>query len=102
MGGLGHSKVTSTWGIPSPSYIKSLGSYTTTIQRTITLSDAYYKATEWFLHHMNNLVLFRRYSWNLNTLELNVFITFSLFITIGEACMLKSEASLLSKNNAIK
>jgi len=32
MGGLGHPKVSSTWGIPSPSYIKSMGSHTTTIQ----------------------------------------------------------------------
>jgi hypothetical protein len=70
--------------------------------RTITLSDAYHKATEWFLHDMNNLVLFRMYSRSLNTLELNVFITFSLFITIGEACMFKFEALLLGKNNAIK
>jgi hypothetical protein len=30
--------------------------------RTITLSNAYHKATEWFLHHMNGLVLFRRYT----------------------------------------
>ncbi len=28
----------------------------------ITLSDAYHKATKWFLHHMNDLVLFRRYT----------------------------------------
>jgi len=36
---------------------------------TITLSDAYYKARKWFLHHTNDLVLFRRYIWSLNTLE---------------------------------
>jgi hypothetical protein len=29
--------------------------------RTITLSNVYHKATKWFLHHMNDLVLFRRY-----------------------------------------
>jgi hypothetical protein len=28
--------------------------------RTITSSDAYHKGIEKFLHHMNNLVLFRR------------------------------------------
>jgi len=36
---------------------------------TITLSDAYYKATKWFFHHTNDLVLFRRYIQSLNTLE---------------------------------
>jgi hypothetical protein len=30
--GLGHSEVSSTWGIPSPSYIKSSGSYTITVK----------------------------------------------------------------------
>jgi hypothetical protein len=29
---------------------------------TITSSDAYDKVTEWVLHHMNDLVLFRRYT----------------------------------------
>ncbi len=29
--------------------------------RTITSFDAYHKATKWFLHHMNGLVLFRRH-----------------------------------------
>jgi hypothetical protein len=29
---------------------------------TITLFDVYHKTTEWFLHHMNNLVLFKRYT----------------------------------------
>jgi len=29
---------------------------------TITSSDAYHKVTEWFLHHMNGLILFKRYS----------------------------------------
>jgi hypothetical protein len=51
---------------------------------TITSSDAYHKATKWFFHHMNGLILFRRYIRSLDTLELNVFIAFSLFITIGE------------------
>ncbi len=64
--------------------------------------DAYHKATEWFLHHMNDLVLFRRYIWRLNTLELNVLIAFLLFITIGEVCMLKSKMSLLGVNNVIE
>jgi hypothetical protein len=66
------------------------------------LFDAYRKATEWFLHHMNNMVLFRRYIQSLDTLELNVLIAFSLLITIGEVCMLKSEMSLLGVNNVIE
>ncbi len=70
--------------------------------RTITSFDAYHKATEWFHHHMNDLVLFKRYIRSLDTLELNIFITFSLLITIGEVCMLKFETSLLSVNNVIK
>jgi hypothetical protein len=69
---------------------------------TITSSDAYHKATKWFLHHMNGLVLFRRYIQSLDTLELSVFIAFLLFITIGEVCMLKSEMSLLGVNNVIE
>ncbi len=68
----------------------------------ITSFDAYHKATEWFLHHMNGLVLFRRYTRSLNTLELSVLIAFSFFITIGEVCMLKSETSLLGVNNVIE
>jgi len=32
MKGFGHSEVSSTWGIPSPNYIKSAGLHTTTIQ----------------------------------------------------------------------
>jgi len=32
MGGLGHSKVFSAWGIPSPSYIKSTRSHATMVQ----------------------------------------------------------------------
>jgi hypothetical protein len=70
--------------------------------RTITLFDAYHKAKECFLHHMNDMVLFRRYTWSLDTLELNVLIAFSLLITIGEVCMLKSETSLLGVNNVIE
>ena len=70
--------------------------------RTITLFDAYHKATEWFLHHMNDLVSFKRYIRSLDILELNIFIAFSLLITIGEVCMLKSEMSLLSVNNVIE
>jgi hypothetical protein len=69
---------------------------------TITLSDAYHKIIEWFLHHMNGLVLFRTYIQNLDTLELNVLIAFSFFITIGKVCMLKSETSLLGVNNVIE
>ncbi len=69
---------------------------------TITSSDAYHKATEWFHHHMNGLVLFRRYTRSLHTLELNVLIAFSLLITIGKVCMLKSETSLLGVNNVIE
>jgi hypothetical protein len=70
--------------------------------RTITSFDAYCKAIKWFLHHMNDLVLFRRYIWSLDILELNVFIAFSLLITIGEVCMLKFETSLLGVNNVIE
>jgi hypothetical protein len=51
---------------------------------------------------MTDLVLFRRYTWSLDILELSVFIAFLLFITIGEVCMLKSEMSLLSVNNVIE
>jgi len=69
---------------------------------TITSSNVYHKATKWFLHHMNGPVLFRRYIRSLDTLELNVFKAFSLLITIGEVCMLKSETSLLSVNNMTK
>jgi hypothetical protein len=69
---------------------------------TITSSDAYHKAIEWFLHHMNGLVLFKRYTRSLDILELSVLITFSLLITIGEVCMVKFETSLLGLNNVIK
>jgi hypothetical protein len=68
---------------------------------TITSFDAYHKVTKWSLHHTNGLVLFKRYIQSLDTLELNVFIAFSLLITIGEACMLKFETSLLGVNNVI-
>ncbi len=69
---------------------------------TITSFDAYHKATEWFLHHMNDLVLFRRYIRSLDTLELSIFIAFSFFITIGKVCMFKFEMSLLGVNNVIE
>jgi hypothetical protein len=69
---------------------------------TITSFDVYHKATEWFHHHMNGLVLFRKYTRSLDTLELNVLIAFLLLITIGEVCMLKSEMSLLGVNNVIE
>jgi hypothetical protein len=59
----------------------------TTHGRTITSFDAYHKATKWFLHHMNDLVLFRRYTRSLDILKLNIFIAFSLLITIREVCM---------------
>jgi hypothetical protein len=70
--------------------------------RTITSFDAYYKVTEWFFHHMNDLVLFKRYTRSLDTLELSVFIAFSFLITIGEVCLFKSKTSLLGVNNVIK
>ncbi len=73
-----------------------------THEGTITSSDAYHKATKWFFHHMNGLVLFRRYTQSLDTLELNIFITFLLFITIGKVCMFKFEMSLLHVNNVIE
>jgi hypothetical protein len=50
---------------------------------------------------MNDLVLFKRYTRSLDTLELSVFIAFLLLITIGEVCMLKSKMSLLGVNNVI-
>jgi hypothetical protein len=70
--------------------------------RKIALFNAYHKATEWFCHHTNDMVLFRRYIWSLDILELNILIAFSLFITIEKVCMLKSETSLLGVNNVIK
>jgi hypothetical protein len=74
----------------------------TTHGGTITSSDAYHKATEWFLHHMNGLVLLKRYTQSLDTFELSVLIAFSLLITIGEVCMFKFETSLLGVNNVIE
>jgi hypothetical protein len=68
----------------------------------IILSDAYHKVTNWFLHHMNGLVLFKRYTRSLDTLELSILIAFSFLITIGEVCMFKSEMSLLGVNNVIE
>jgi hypothetical protein len=58
--------------------------------------------TKWFFHHINGLVLFRRYIQSLDILELSVLIAFSLLITIGEVCMLKFEMSLLGVNNVIE
>jgi len=69
---------------------------------TITLSDVYHKATRWFLHHMNGLVLFRRYIWSFDILELSVLMALLLFITIREVCMLKFDTSLLGVNNVIE
>jgi len=69
---------------------------------TITSFDAYHKVTKWFLRHMNGLVLFKKYPLSLDTLELNVLITFSLLITIGKVCMLKFEKPLLGVNNVIE
>ncbi len=69
---------------------------------TITSFDVYHKATKWFLHHMNGVVLFRRYTRSLDTLELSILIAFLLFITIGEVCMFKFETSLLGVNNVIE
>jgi hypothetical protein len=91
MGGFGYSEVSLAWGIPFPSYIKSSRLHTIIIQmllmeKIITLSDAYHKAIKWFLHHMNILVLFTMYIRSLDILELNIFIAFSLLITIGEVC----------------
>jgi len=69
---------------------------------TITSSNAYHKAIKWFHHHMNDMVLFKKYTKSLDTLELSVLIAFLLLITIGEVCMLKSETSLLGVNNVIE
>jgi len=74
----------------------------TTHGRTITLFDVYHKVTEWFFHHMNNLVLFKKYIQSLDTFELSVIIAFSFLTTIRKVCMLKSETSLLGVNNVIK
>jgi hypothetical protein len=94
-------------GIPSPKLHQVIGITYNNGQNvihggTITSSNAYHKATEWFLHHMNNLVLFKRYTQSLEILELSIFIVFLLLITIGEVCMLKCETSLLGVNNVIE
>jgi hypothetical protein len=70
--------------------------------RIITSFDTYHKVKEWCLHHMNSLVLFRRYIQSLDILELSILIAFSLLITIGKVCMLKSRTLLLSVNNVIE
>ncbi len=70
--------------------------------RTITSSNACHKVTKWFFHHMNGMVLFRRYTCSLDTLELSGFIGISFLVTIGKVCMLKSEMSLLGVNNVIE
>jgi hypothetical protein len=62
-----------------------------THEEIITSSNVYHKAIKWFLHHMNGLVLFKRYTQSLDYLELSVLIAFSLLITIGKVCMLKSK-----------
>jgi hypothetical protein len=74
----------------------------TTHGGTSNSSDVNHKATKWFLHHMNSLVLFKRYIWSLDTLELNILIAFLLLITIGKVYMLKFETSLLGVNNVIE
>jgi hypothetical protein len=107
MGELGHSKVSSAWGIPSPKLHQIIGitynnNQNATHGEIITSFDVCHKATKWFLHHMNGLVLFKRYTRSLDTLELSVLITFSLLITIREVCMFKSEMSLLGVNNVIE
>jgi hypothetical protein len=87
MGGFGHSKVSSAWGIPSSKLHQVIeiaynNGPNATHGRTITSSDVYHKATEWFLHHMNGMVLFKRYIQSLDILELSVLIVFSFLITI--------------------
>jgi hypothetical protein len=70
--------------------------------RIITSFDAYHNVTKWFLHRMNGLVLFRKYTRSLDILELNVLIAILLLISIGEICMFKSEMLLLGVNNVIE
>jgi hypothetical protein len=48
------------------------------------------------------LGLIQKVHSELGILELSVLIAFSLLITIGEVCMLKSETSLLGVNNVIE
>jgi len=107
MGGLGHSKVSFSMGNTLPKLCQIIGIIYNNDPnvihgRTITSFNVYHKTIEWFLHHMNDLILFKRYTSSLDILELNVLIAFSLFITIGKVCMLKSETSLLGVNNVIK
>ncbi len=60
---------------------------------TITSFNAYHKVTEWFFHHMNDLVLFIRYTRSLDTLELSVLLALLFLITTKEVCMFKFEMS---------
>ncbi len=69
---------------------------------TITSSDSYHKAIEWFFHHMNGVVLFRNYTRSLDTLEVSILIVFSLLITIGEVCMFKSRNIIVRCENVIE
>jgi hypothetical protein len=106
MGGVGHSEVSNMGNtLPKLRPISEIA-YNSGLNaihgRRITSSNAYHKVTEWFHHHMNGLVLFKRYTRSLDTLELNVLIAFSLLITIGKICMLKSETSLLGVDNVIE
>jgi len=50
MGGLGHFEVSSARGIPSSSYIKSSGSYTTTVQ-TLLMEEQRSKRYSWSDNH---------------------------------------------------
>ncbi len=70
--------------------------------RIITSFDAYHKETKWFIHHMNDLVLFKRYIRSLETLELNIPIAFLFLITIGKVYIFKSKTSLVDVNNVIE
>jgi hypothetical protein len=45
--------------------------------RTITSSDAYHKATKWFLHHMNDLLFFKKVHSKLG--HFGIKRTYSLF-----------------------
>jgi hypothetical protein len=69
---------------------------------TITSSDVYHKVTEWFLHHKNDLVFFKKYTRSLDILELSILIAFSFLTTIGKVCMFKFKMSLLGVNNVIE
>jgi hypothetical protein len=102
MGRLGHFEVFSKWGIPFQVISNHRDRIQQLSKRYSYSFDVYHKAIEWFLHHMNGMVLFRRYTRNLDILELYILIEFSFFITIGKVCMLKSETSLLGVNNVIE